>query len=119
MSSISSKRPSFSWIAYRSPRKGFMTIFVLVGSFCASWLPISAHAIVCAFSNTYLERYRLLLAAANCLFVASFATHPILYGLLNRAIRKEMKPAFFPPKNLALQGLPRKNSSRRISDQGE
>ena len=45
----------------------------------------------------------------------SFATNPVIYGLLNRAIRSEIMPALFPPKNAAMRGLPRKNSQRRIS----
>ena len=43
----------------------------------------------------------------------------MIYGLLNRAVRSEIIPAIFPPKNAAMKGLPRKNSQRRISMAGE
>ena len=43
----------------------------------------------------------------------------MIYGLLNRAIRSEIIPAVFPPRNAAMKGLPRKNSQRRISMAGE
>ena len=40
-----SKRPSFTWIQYQSPRKGFLTILIVVGSFFLQWLPTLVGAI--------------------------------------------------------------------------
>ena len=44
-STSASKRPSFTWIQYQSPRKGFLTILVVVGSFFLQWIPTLVGAI--------------------------------------------------------------------------
>lgn len=111
---MTSKRPSFTWIQYQSPKKGFLTIFTVVGSFTLAWIP---HGIKIAFQAVTLEQ-KLPIWFQLCSYwflVSSFALHPFVYGLMNRAIRSEIFPAIFPPKNPALKGLPRKNSMRRIS----
>lgn len=115
---MTSKRPSFTWIQYQSPKKGFLTIFTVVGSFTLAWIP---HGIKIAFQAVTLEQ-KLPIWFQLCSYwflVSSFALHPFVYGLMNRAIRSEIFPAIFPPKNPALKGLPRKNSMRRISMPGK
>jgi hypothetical protein len=39
---LSSKRPSFSWLQTQSPRKGLVTILVLFGSHVTTWAPFAA-----------------------------------------------------------------------------
>ena len=45
MGHSSSKRPSFAWLPLplpHSPRKGLLTVLLIVGSFLLTWLPTSA-----------------------------------------------------------------------------
>ena len=113
-SSLSSKRPSFTWIQYQSPKKGFLTIVAVVGSFLGSWLPWGTVTALEVFGrDSQVPLWTRELAFLS--LVASFASHPVVYGLMNRAIRSEIRPAIWPPKNKALRGLPRKHSLRRIS----
>jgi hypothetical protein len=46
-----SKRPSFLWLQYQSPRKGVLTIFAIVGSFYLTWTPTVARAVMDAFGG--------------------------------------------------------------------
>lgn len=108
------KRPSFAWLQpLHSPRKGLFTIVVIVGSFLVTWLPTSARIVMLVLKGEPPPVW--LCRMSSLLLVTSFATNPMIYGLLNRAIRSEIIPAVFPPRNAAMKGLPRKNSQRRIS----
>ncbi len=51
MSSYQSKRPSFLWLQYQSPRKGVLTILAIVGSFYLTWVPTTASALIDAFGS--------------------------------------------------------------------
>ncbi len=41
---MQTKRPSFTWIQYQSPRKGLMTVLVLFGSHLLTWTPFAVRA---------------------------------------------------------------------------
>ncbi len=41
---VHSKRPSFTWLQYQSPRKGLLTVLVLFGSHLATWMPFTVGA---------------------------------------------------------------------------
>ena len=114
--SSGSKRPSLTWIPYQSPRKGLLTTLAILGTFVLSWLPFASVALATAFEfNTALWPQ----SVSRLILLTTFVSHPLLYGLMNRAIRSEIAPALCPPRNLALEGLPRKNSQRRISVQSK
>ena len=80
MSSLSTKRPSFTWMPYQSPRKGLLTVLILLGSFSITFLPNSAHSIMAALGFHRTEAARLLHRISMLLAVAGFGTNPLLYG---------------------------------------
>ncbi len=116
------KRPSFTWLQTHSPRKGLLTILVIVGCFLVTWVPTAVAAAQAALTRDADDDASLgwVNATAYWCLAVGLLVNPVVYGIMNRAIRSEIVPAIFPPRNPALKGLPpiRRNSNRRGSVPG-
>ncbi|XP_066947270.1 uncharacterized protein [Macrobrachium rosenbergii] len=94
--SLGTRRPSWSWEG--SPSKGFWTVFVVMGAHLVTWGPYTCMAI----AEAILGRGRLqslppwvMVTCTLLLFTAS-VFYPIVYGLYNRNIRKEVLTCLCP-----------------------
>nr|XP_053648503.1 uncharacterized protein LOC128699791 isoform X1 [Cherax quadricarinatus] len=88
--SLGGRKPSWSWEA--SPAKGFRTVCVVVGTHVFTWAPYSALAIAEAILgqeySSHIPHW-VTVTSTLLLFTASIF-YPIVYGLYNRSIRKEI-----------------------------
>jgi len=99
--SFNGRKPSFSWLSSTSsinsttPVKGMRTIFLLLAAFLLTWIPMVVLAIldmVHAFRGpTGWIPPAWLYIFAMWSMCAGSVTYPILYGIYNRAIRKELR----------------------------
>ncbi|XP_042873374.1 uncharacterized protein LOC122253994 isoform X2 [Penaeus japonicus] len=94
--SLGRRKPSWSWEA--SPAKGFRTVCVVVGTHVFTWAPYSFMAVAEAVLG--VERVSVLphwirVTSTLLLFTAS-VFYPIVYGLYNRSIRKEVVTCLCP-----------------------
>ncbi|KAK7067750.1 hypothetical protein SK128_006436 [Halocaridina rubra] len=94
--SLGTRRPS--WNSEGNPSKGFWTVLVVMGAHILTWGPYT----VMAVAEAILGRERLLLlphwVTVTCtllLFTAS-VFYPVVYGLYNRNIRKELLACLCP-----------------------
>lgn len=101
---------------YSSLSKGFRTICVVVGAFLVTWIPCVTMAIldIACGSSCVGGAFRVI---ALWLLYASSVSYPIVYGVYNRSIRKEIVAYLCPPNSKVKKGLPRRNS-RRLSFSG-
>ncbi|CAL4091264.1 unnamed protein product, partial [Meganyctiphanes norvegica] len=110
-SSRSSRKPSWSWEA--SPAKGFRTVLVVVGTHVLTWLPYSLMAVTEAAlgsAHSDLMPRWIRVSTLLLLFLAS-VFHPIVYGLYNRSIRKEVRYCLWPgSRKMKHQNGPRRPS---------
>uniref|UniRef100_T1INC2 G-protein coupled receptors family 1 profile domain-containing protein n=1 Tax=Strigamia maritima TaxID=126957 RepID=T1INC2_STRMM len=108
------RRPSWLLTAYASPTKGLRTICVVIGVFLLTSAPylITALARACSLGNTLPSWFQVL---AAWLWLSSSATHPIVYGLLNRSIRKELMKSSICPYS---KSKPRPGSERTCTLSG-
>lgn len=92
-----------------------MTVMILLTSFILTLVPNAIGSILSAFKLDG-ELDPIFHRIAAWLGYVGFSTNPLLYGIMNRAIRLEILPALWSRgRNNAFHGLPRKNSKRRIS----
>ncbi|KAK3866284.1 hypothetical protein Pcinc_028190 [Petrolisthes cinctipes] len=94
--SLAARRPSWSWEA--SPAKGFRTVCVVVGTHVFTWAPYTALAVTEAAlgpEKTNLIPGWAYVTSTLLLFTAS-VFYPIVYGLYNRSIRKEVVACVCP-----------------------
>ncbi|XP_071541030.1 uncharacterized protein [Panulirus ornatus] len=94
--SIGGRKPSWSWEA--SPAKGFRTVCVVVGTHVFTWAPYSALAVAEAVLGQELPSlvpHWARVTSTLLLFMAS-VFYPIVYGLYNRSIRKEVLACMCP-----------------------
>nr|XP_027217368.1 G-protein coupled receptor 161-like [Penaeus vannamei] len=99
--SLGRRKPSWSWEA--SPAKGFRTVCVVVGAHVFTWAPYSLMAVAEAVLG--VERVSVLphwirVTSTLLLFTAS-VFYPIVYGLYNRSIRKEVVTCLCPSSSRA------------------
>ncbi|XP_047479147.1 uncharacterized protein LOC125032147 isoform X2 [Penaeus chinensis] len=99
--SLGRRKPSWSWEA--SPAKGFRTVCVVVGAHVFTWAPYSLMAVAEAVLG--VERVSILphwirVTSTLLLFTAS-VFYPIVYGLYNRSIRKEVVTCLCPSSSRA------------------
>ncbi|XP_076044347.1 uncharacterized protein LOC143027151 isoform X4 [Oratosquilla oratoria] len=110
---LASRKPSWNWES--SPAKGFRTVCVVVGAQLVTWLPFTALAVIEAIAG---PRHPHILpywtrACAVLLLYGSSVFYPIVYGLYNRTIRKELRACLFPlTSSKALRAAPRRLSGR-------
>ncbi|XP_068210256.1 uncharacterized protein [Palaemon carinicauda] len=94
--SLGSRRPSWSWEG--SPSKGFWTVFVVMGAHLVTWGPYTCMAIAEAIlGRDHLQSLPpwVMVTCTLLLFTAS-VFYPIVYGLYNRNIRKEVLTCLCP-----------------------
>nr|XP_045617149.1 uncharacterized protein LOC123769845 isoform X1 [Procambarus clarkii]XP_045617150.1 uncharacterized protein LOC123769845 isoform X1 [Procambarus clarkii]XP_045617151.1 uncharacterized protein LOC123769845 isoform X1 [Procambarus clarkii]XP_045617152.1 uncharacterized protein LOC123769845 isoform X1 [Procambarus clarkii]XP_045617153.1 uncharacterized protein LOC123769845 isoform X1 [Procambarus clarkii]XP_045617154.1 uncharacterized protein LOC123769845 isoform X1 [Procambarus clarkii] len=94
--SLGGRKPSWSWEA--SPAKGFRTVCVVVGTHVFTWAPYSALAVaeaVLGQERSSLVPHWVTVTSTLLLFTAS-VFYPIIYGLYNRSIRKEIVACVCP-----------------------
>ncbi|XP_057372606.1 G-protein coupled receptor 161-like [Daphnia carinata] len=99
--SFNGRKPSFSWLSSTSsinstaPVKGMRTIFLVLAAFLLTWLPMLVLALLDMIR--YLGGLgawtppQWLYVFAMWSMCAGSVTYPILYGIYNRAIRKELR----------------------------
>lgn len=111
--SMPSCKSSWVLMPYASPAKGLRTICLVVGMFVVTSLPYVILSIseASGFSSFWPKWFH---TVATCLLFFSSASHPVVYGLLNRSIRKEVKACVWPSRSRSSHGLSR-CSSRRLS----
>lgn len=110
------KRPSWALLSFNSVTKGIRTICVVMGAFLVTWAPYVVMAVVEA-SCGYQCLPQWFLVFATWMMYFSMVGYPVVYGLYNRSIRKEIRTCLCPPGAKAKKGLPRRNS-RRLSFSG-
>ncbi|XP_045106590.1 uncharacterized protein LOC123501679 isoform X2 [Portunus trituberculatus] len=116
--SIGGRKPSWSWEA--SPAKGFRTVCVVVGTHVFSWAPYTALAVVEAVlgpQRTDLIPHWATVTSTLLLFTAS-VFYPIVYGLYNRSIRKEVLACVCPSSSRARRRSCHRHASTLNSNTG-
>ncbi|KAG0724915.1 G-protein coupled receptor 161 [Chionoecetes opilio] len=116
--SLGGRKPSWSWEA--SPAKGFRTVCVVVGTHVFTWAPYTALAVVEAIlgpQRTHLIPHWATVTSTLLLFTAS-VFYPIVYGLYNRSIRKEVLACVCPSSSRARRRSCHRHTSTLNSNTG-
>ncbi|XP_050729097.1 uncharacterized protein LOC127004908 isoform X2 [Eriocheir sinensis] len=116
--SLVGRKPSWSWEA--SPAKGFRTVCVVVGTHVFTWAPYTALAVVEAIlgpKHTHLIPHWVTVTSTLLLFTAS-VFYPIIYGLYNRSIRKEVLACVCPGSSRARRRSCHRHASTLNSNTG-
>lgn len=99
--SFNGRKPSFSWLSSTSsinstaPVKGMRTIFLVLAAFLLTWIPMLVLALLEMIGywgglGSWTPPHWLYVFAMWSMCAGS-VTYPILYGIYNRAIRKELR----------------------------
>ncbi|GAB6025131.1 hypothetical protein CHUAL_010556 [Chamberlinius hualienensis] len=97
---------------YQIITKGAWTIIIVIGAFVITWLPFTISALMDSFCG-YECSPKWFQVSSTWLMYSASVSYPVVYGVYNRAIRKEMLAWLFHPnvKN-AMKGLPSRCGTR-------
>lgn len=110
------KRPSWSLLPCNSVAKAIRTISIVLGAFLLTWIPyVTMAASELTYGHALVDRRWKVLA--TWLMYSGAISYPLVYGVYNRLIRKEIRSCVCRPGAKARRGLPRQNS-RRFSSGG-
>lgn len=109
---VTAKKPPLTAPSYHLMTKGAWTIIIVIGAFVITWLPVTVLALIESVCGYDCSPKWFQVSSTWLMFSAS-VSYPVVYGVYNRAIRKEMLALLYHPnvKN-AMKGLPNRCSTR-------